>query len=156
MLVQFFFFFIYINDFSNASSYFSTRLFADDTSLTVCGKDLDTLIHHINIELPKIYDWPCANKLTLSSSRGRNLQLSIVLAGQPLDHSSIVKYLGLIIDCHLYWHDHIENICSKISKNINIMTKVTIINMFYSFTYIFIEHMALYCEVTIITILFMM
>ena len=58
---------IYINDSSNASSYFSTRLFADDTSLTVRGKDLDTLIHHINIELPKIYAWLCANKLTLSS-----------------------------------------------------------------------------------------
>ena len=39
-----------------ASSYFSKRLFADDTSLTVRGKDLDSLIHHINIELPKIYD----------------------------------------------------------------------------------------------------
>ena len=33
-------FLIYINDFSNASSYFPTRLFADDTLLTVCGKDL--------------------------------------------------------------------------------------------------------------------
>ena len=66
------------------------------------------------------------------------LHLSIVLAGQPLDHSSSVKYLGLITDCHLSWHDHIEYICSKIRKNINIMTKVTIINMFYSFTYIFI------------------
>ena len=49
-------FLIYINDFSNASSYFSKHLFADDTSLTVRGKDLDSLIHHINIELPKIYD----------------------------------------------------------------------------------------------------
>ena len=48
-------FLIYINDFSSASSYFSTRLFADDTSLTVCGKDIDSLIHHIKIEL-------CASK----------------------------------------------------------------------------------------------
>ena len=31
---------IYINDFSSASSYFSTRLFADDTSLTVWAKTL--------------------------------------------------------------------------------------------------------------------
>ena len=56
-------FLIYINDFSRASSYFPTRLFADDTSLTACGKDLDSLIHHINNELPKIYDSLCANKL---------------------------------------------------------------------------------------------
>ena len=55
-------FLIYINDFSSASSYFSTRLFANDTSLTVCGKDIDSLIHHIKIELPEKYDWFCASK----------------------------------------------------------------------------------------------
>ena len=150
---------IYINDFSNTSSYFSTRLFADDTSLTVCGKDLDSLIHHINIELPKIYDWLCANKLTLNLTKTKyiifqprqklnsNLHLPLVLAGRPLDHSSSVKYLGLFIDGHLSWHDHIEYICSKISKNINIMTKVkklvskvTIINMYYSFIYPYLTY----------------
>ena len=111
-LVQFFFF-IYIIDFSSTSSYFSTPLFAADTSLTVCGKVLDRLIHHINIELPKIYDWLWANKLTLNLTTTKyivvqprqklnsNLHLPIVLAGQPLDHSSSVKYLGLIIDCHV-------------------------------------------------------
>ena len=119
-------FVIYINDFNNASSYFSTRLFADDTSLTVCGKDLASLIHHINIELPKIYDWLCANKLTSNLTKTKyivfqprqklnsNLHLPIALAGPPLDHSSGVKYLGVIIDCHLSWYDHIEYICSKI------------------------------------------
>ena len=128
-------FLIYINDFITATSYFSIRLFADDISLTACAKDLDSLIHHINSELPKIYDWLCANKLTLNFSKTKyiifqprqklNFNLHpptcIVLAGQPLDYSFNVKYLGLIIDSHLSWHDHIEYTCSKISRNINIM-----------------------------------
>ena len=104
--------------------------------LTACGKDLDSLIHHINNELPKIYDRLCANKLTLNLTKTKyiifqprqklnsNLHLPIVLAGQPLDYSFSVKYLGLIIDGHLSWHDRIEYICSKISTNINIMIKV--------------------------------
>ena len=151
--------FLICNDFSNASLNFSTCFFADDTSLTVCGKDLDSLIHHINIELPKIYDWLCANKLTLNLNKTKyiifqprqklnsNLHLPLVLAGQSLDHSSSVKYLGLFIDCHLSWHDHVEYICSKISKKINIMTKlkklaskVTIINMYYSFIYPYLTY----------------
>ena len=98
--------FLICNDFSNASLNFSTRFFADDTSLTVCGKDLDSLIHHINIELPKIYDWICANKLTSNLTKTKyivfqprqklnsNLHLPIALAGPPLDHSSGVKYLS--------------------------------------------------------------
>ena len=57
---------------------------ADDTSLTVCGKDLDGVIHHINIELPKIYDWLCANKLTLNCQN-------------TLDYLLIVIFLGMII-----------------------------------------------------------
>ena len=59
-------FLIYINDLVGATDYFSVRLFADDTSLTASGKDLDVLIQQINLELPKIHDWLCANKLTLN------------------------------------------------------------------------------------------
>ena len=35
-----------------------------DRMSTVCGKDLDSLIHRIYLERPKMYDWLCANKLT--------------------------------------------------------------------------------------------
>ena len=48
-------FLVYINDIVNATNYFSIRLFADDTSLTVAdGKDLDLLLQRINSELPAI------------------------------------------------------------------------------------------------------
>ena len=43
---------------------FSMRLYADDTSLTVSGKNRVDLLYQINLELPNIYDWLCANKLT--------------------------------------------------------------------------------------------
>ena len=52
-----FLFLIYINDFDKATNYFSLRLFADDTSLTATGKDLDVLLQRINSELPAIYEW---------------------------------------------------------------------------------------------------
>ena len=58
-----FLFLVYINDIVNATNYFSLRLFADDTSLTATGRDLDALLHPINSELPAIYDWLCSNKL---------------------------------------------------------------------------------------------
>ena len=49
-------FLIYINDFSQASNFFSMRLFADDTSLTALGKNIDELLLQINNKLPNIYD----------------------------------------------------------------------------------------------------
>ena len=38
-------------------------VFADDTSLTATGKDLDVLLQRINSELPAIHDWLCSNRL---------------------------------------------------------------------------------------------
>ena len=58
-----FLFLIYINDFEKATNYFSLSLFADDTSLTATGKDLDVLLQRINSELPAIHDWLCSNRL---------------------------------------------------------------------------------------------
>ena len=104
--------------------------------IAACGKNLHSLTHQINTEIPNIYVSLCANKLTLNLSKtvifqpwqklNYDLHLHIVLAGKPFDYSFNVKYLGLIIDCHIFWHvwhDNIEYTCSKISKNMNIMTK---------------------------------
>ena len=48
-----------------ATNYFTVRLFADDTSLTAVGSDLDVLILRINSELPPVCECLRSNKLTL-------------------------------------------------------------------------------------------
>ena len=69
------------------------------------------------------------------------------LADQYLEHSFTVKYLGLIIDCSLSWHDHIEYICSKISKSINIIAKLkpyvtrqSLISIYYALVYPYLTY----------------
>ena len=62
------FFLVYINDIVNATYYFSIRIFADDTSLTAAGKDLNLLLQRINSELAAIYKWLCSNRLTLKKN----------------------------------------------------------------------------------------
>ena len=68
-------FLIYINDFTQSSDFFSIRLFADDTSLTALGNNIDELLLKINKELSisNIYDWLCANKLTLNLRKTKYL-----------------------------------------------------------------------------------
>ena len=103
-----------------ATNYFTVRLFADDTSLTAVGSDLDVLIQRINSELPPVYEWLCSNKLTLNLSRTKylvfqprqrnnyNLYPPLKLAEKYLKQSHTVKYLGLVIDSFLAWRDHID------------------------------------------------
>ena len=68
-----FLFTVYINDMVRATNYFTVRLFADDTSLTAVGSDLDVLIQRINSELPPVYEWLCSNKITLNLSETKYL-----------------------------------------------------------------------------------
>ena len=103
-------FLIYINDFTQSSDFFSMRLFADDPSLTASAKNIDELLLKINKELPNIYDWLCANKLTLNLRKTKylifqprqkvdyNLLPLLSIAGQCLEQVSKIKYLGIYID----------------------------------------------------------
>ena len=71
-------FIIFINDLPMTSTFFSTRLYADDTSLTASGSDLDSLLCEINNHLPAIYEWLCSNKLTLNLTKKSILFLCLV------------------------------------------------------------------------------
>ena len=152
-------FLVYINDIVNATNYFSIRLFADDTSLTVAGKDLDLLLQGINSELPAIYKWLCSNRLTLNLSKTKylvlqprqkvnsNLHPPLKIADQYLEQSYNIKYLGLVIDCFLSWHDHIDHISSKISKSVNIIAKLkrhvttqSLISIYYALVYPYLNY----------------
>ena len=58
-----------INDFPKYCTYFSTRLYADDSSLTASESDLDSLLCDINNHLPVVYEWLCSNRLTLNLTK---------------------------------------------------------------------------------------
>ena len=58
-----------------------------------------------------------------------------------------VKYFGVYIDCNLTWHDHIDYICGKSSKNVNIMVKLkryvskaTLVSLYYSLMYPYLTY----------------
>ena len=59
-----------------------------------------------------------------------------------LQQSESVKYLGVYIDSLLSWNDHIDYVCSKISKNLNIITRLkryftskSLVSVYYSLIY---------------------
>ena len=154
-----FLFLIYINDFGKATNYFSLRLFADATSFNATGKDLGVLLQRINSELPAIHEWLCSNRLTLNLSETKylvfhprqkinsNLYPPLKLADQYLEQSYSIKYLGLIIDCFLSWHEHMYHISSKIGKSVNIMAKLkphvtsqSLISIYHALVYSYLTY----------------
>ena len=117
-------FIIYINDFINSSSIFNFHLFADDCNLFYSDKDLQHLEETVNRELGEINTWLCANKLSLNIDKTHfvifhpyqkklNYSMKIEINGKTINQYKSVKYLGILIDCHLTWKEHIQQISKK-------------------------------------------
>lgn len=132
-------FLIYINDIVKASKYLYLILFADDTNVFMHHKDLNTLQKICNTELENLSHWFKANKLSLNinktnyiffTSRSKykteaSKSFSIQLDGKNIERVCHAKFLGVYIDQELTWNKHIQEICTKISKNIGIMSRIS-------------------------------
>ena len=129
-------FILYINDIVKVSTVLNPVLFADDTSLFHAHTDLDTLIEEINEELQKITTWFHTNKLSLNIKKSNFIiflpkgkkcnteNIKININGNEIKRVNFTKFLGIYIDEHLSWAQHIEFLSKKIARNVGILSKL--------------------------------
>ena len=127
-------FILYINDIINSSPLLKFIIFADDTSIFYSHSNLATLTNHFNCELSKISKWFKCNKLSLNINKtnfihfkkinSQESNCNILIDGRNITEKNSIKFLGVTIDCHLMWNDHISNIQNSISRNIGILYKL--------------------------------
>ena len=149
-------FLFYINDLPKAIQNSRITLFADDTTLSFCDPDQDSLVSHANTQLMNAYNWCLANRLTLNKNKteviltttkqhGNNL--SVNLGGQNLTLQSNCRFLGVVLDDRLTFKNHIISIIDKISKLSGSLYRIrhllnldTKINFYNSLVYPFISY----------------
>ena len=133
---------IYVNDISESTPD-KVLSFADDTSIYMSHHDLHTLFMNANISINKVFDWFCANRLSLNPTKTKyivihapqkrhinfdNLNLSI--NGTNLSRigtnfeEHTTKFLGIYMDETLSWKHHISYINTKISRAIFALKQV--------------------------------
>ena len=112
-------------------------LFADDTNIFSSHSSIETLINHTNTELEKVAEWFRTNKLTLNLDKTnyiifraykKALPISypnLCIMGTPITQVQSSKFLGVYVDQHLSWKEHISNISTKIAKNLGILTRIS-------------------------------
>ena len=129
-------FLLYINDLPNCLRSTKASMFADDTNISCDGKLATDIQQKINSDLNSVHNWLLANKLTLSvekteymivGSRQRLNQINsdpdILIGDHMIKRVSNKKFLGVVLDEQLNWHNHIDNQCAKISKNIALLRR---------------------------------
>lgn len=125
-------FILYINDFPKISTKFTSLLYADDTALIFEADSTSELQSDLDTELPKVYEWLQANKLSLNTNKTFyqvynkskvNVDINVILNGINIKHTETVRYLGVYIDEELKWQSHIMHISNIISRNIGIISR---------------------------------
>ena len=122
-------FIIYINDMNHALENCITHHFADDTNLLYAHKDQKVLKNVINKDLTLLFQWLCANRLSLNVSktefiifrppkRALTERVILTLNNKKIHESYKIKYLGLILDTRLNFKAHIHELAKKLSQSI--------------------------------------
>ena len=142
-------FLIYINDLNIAIKFSKTHHFADDTNLLFADKSLKKIQKFVNLDLKLLCCWLKANKISLNASKTELIvfrdprrksghELKIKIDGKKLVPSKFVKYLGILIDCHLTWNVHTVELKTKLSRAVGMLSKIrhyvkieTLINIYY-------------------------
>ena len=129
----------HVNDLLNCSDKLSFKIFADDANGFASESNLKILEALMNSELERGKEWCDVNKLSINmsktnfmiikSTRKKDMPVNIQIRNSdrmshPLVRKNHIKYLGVMIDDCVSWKYHISYICSQISRNISIMSKL--------------------------------
>ena len=103
--VHYFSLYIYINDLPNCLHQGEAILYADDTTLVLDHANYNILIGIGNAEIANLYDWICANKLSLNAGKTKTTVYRtsrrhlrgplnvLTLNGKPID----------MVENHIFW-----------------------------------------------------
>ena len=96
----------------------------------------DEVTLKLQSELDHLSNWFIYNKLSVNSSQTKvvlftsrcschkNVKLELSLCEQPIEHLKEIKYLGLLLDPHLSFDNHIKILCSKIKSRAKLLWKM--------------------------------
>ena len=110
-------------------------LFADDTNIYFESDDLTRLTKKINKELNKVKSWLDCNKLALNIDKTNFVLfhsprkqlpdlINLKFGKKSIKRVKYVKFLGVLVDEHLSWKFHINELCKKLSRTTGIFYKV--------------------------------
>ena len=129
-------FILYINDLHRACSSGNIRIFADDTNVFFKCKNEKEITEKGSQIMTQLQSWFSANKLTLNAEKSNfvifrtkqkkltDIPDKIHFDNSSISRSSSVKYLGVILDEHLTWNEHIADTCNKLKRYFKIFYSI--------------------------------
>ena len=130
------FFSAFINDLPSVLPLNSTVLFADDTTIYIVNDKVCSLLSSLQICLNLANLWLQRNGLRLNTTKTKSMlihpsrkvcdsTLELCVDGSQVEQVRSFKFLGVTINDTLTWSDHINMVCAKVSRNINLLRRLS-------------------------------
>lgn len=145
-------FILYINDLPEYITHGKVYMYADDTSIVVTDPDPASLNNKVNCVMEEFNQWCLYNNLILNKDKTTIVKfaygnpaafpyrVTLGNAGFPFRPSTV--FLGIHLDCHLRFSDHIDSVCSKINKAYYVMSSLNrclqpcaLLDVYYAMVY---------------------
>ena len=105
--------------------------FADDNSLYASSSELVEVISILERELSRAIYWYKINSMVANPGKFQamflgthNDNICLRVEGVTIQTSSIVKLLGVQLDCKLNFQTHVQTLCKSASQKINALMRV--------------------------------
>ena len=122
---------IYLNDLFFALKDIEFCNFADDTTPFVCDHDLNTVLTKLEENSAIALTWFETNYMKLNSDKchllvsGHNYEeMFVEIGNDKIWESKSVKLLGITIDKELKFDKHVDKICSKANRKLNVLSRM--------------------------------
>ena len=123
------YFVLYTNDLPNSIKHSKTILFADDTTIYATGNNSAYLFEEVNEDLSHLTDWFRTNQLSVNASKTKYMLISsmnntikstatLKIDDENLDQVTHTMFIGLLLDQHLCWDQHIQYCATTISSGL--------------------------------------
>ena len=111
-------------------------MYADDTGLFFARRNIQAIQSALQEDLNAVGEWFSLNSLLVKYDKtnvmlfgskpglARSQGLFLFFLGRLLELSNTVKYLSLIFDAFMDWHEHITNIFNKVTRLLNLLGKI--------------------------------
>lgn len=123
-------FIIYINDMGRLKLSGQLFSYADDTALVYKDYDSSRMQDDMNL----LSDYFRINFLSINTKKTKQMVIksthktvptsNIFVNDNPIERVHEMNYLGIVIDDSLSWNQHIQSLCTQISKYVGILRKL--------------------------------
>ena len=130
-------FILYINDLPSVCQSTQVIMYADDTVVFVSGRDLTSVNNKLTSDLTCLNHWLFENHLTLNIKKTECMYFhsmqkkvdpavhqSIKINNEPLAIVTSYKYLGVTLDSHLTYKEHVSKLVKQIKQRLFVFQKI--------------------------------